>query len=199
MWYMLRICLFLVLILSIEGSCVDLSSKSRCYSDNVSIPFRFYGTKTTYSVAKEALDSSLPLDQIPVPSNCEPIMLYFVGRHAIRYPDGEDIVEMSRVLSELKQWIISAAEKGLTQLCEQDLHSIRNWELKMNETDDNRISDTGVRETHRIGRYLTDSQQNIYQIKPLICVWALKNIDLMLFMVLFSSLFLSIFCPLIQL
>ena len=152
MSYILSICgLTLVLSLSIEGSCVDIGSKSRCYSSSVSDTFRFYGTKTTYSVAKEALESSLPLHEIPIPSDCEPIMLYFVGRHAIRYPDGEDITEMSPVLSKLKDHIISASEKGLTELCEQDLQSIRNWELRMNETDDNRISDTGVLETQRIG------------------------------------------------
>lgn len=143
----------LLSVLCIEASCVDLDkSQSRCYSRELS-PNRFYGTKTTYSVAKAALDSNTA-DEPRVPANCQPIMLYFVGRHAIRYPDGEDIVEMSRVLSELQKQIITASEKGLTQLCEQDLHSIRNWELKMNETDDNRISDTGVRETQRIGMSL---------------------------------------------
>ena len=147
-------CVTLLLILCIEASCVDLDkSQSRCYSRQLS-PNRFYGTKTTYAVAKAALDSNMA-DEPRVPANCQPIMFYFVGRHAIRYPDGEDIVEMSQVLSELQKQIVTASERGLTQLCEQDLHSIRNWELKMNETDDNRISDTGVRETQRIGTSLS--------------------------------------------
>ncbi|CAG2119106.1 unnamed protein product, partial [Medioppia subpectinata] len=41
---------------------------------------------------------------------------------------------------------------GLTQLCEQDLQSIHNWKLNMNETDDNRISDTGIVETRAIAK-----------------------------------------------
>lgn len=152
MSYILIICcLTLVSILSTDGSCVDLNPKSKCYSNQISNPLRFYGTKTTYTVAKEALESSHIYPDYEIPE-CEPIMFYFIGRHAIRYPDGEDIVEMSQVLSQLQKKIIKSAEKGLTQLCEQDLQSIRNWKLRMNESDDNRISDTGLLETQRLAK-----------------------------------------------
>jgi hypothetical protein len=79
-------------------------------------------------------------------------MIYFIGRHAIRYPDAEDITEMSQVLPKLQQSILTASQEGLTELCERDLEEFSKWKLRMNETDDNKISDTGIIETKAIGK-----------------------------------------------
>jgi hypothetical protein len=110
---------------------------------------RFYGSKTTYTIARQTVRNHSFNYEIP---NCEPIMIYFIGRHAIRYPDAEDITEMSQVLPKLQQNILTAAQEGLSELCDKDLEEIRNWKLRMNETDDNRISDTGIIETKAIGK-----------------------------------------------
>jgi len=154
----------LVVALTISrSSCLDLNPTSKCLSEKLSNPVRFYGTKTTYTVAKEALDSAQPLDPnwYSVP-NCKPIMFYLIGRHAIRYPDAEDITEMALVLHRLQKQIINASEHGLTELCERDLQSIREWTLNMNETDDNRISDTGVVETRALGMSANSRTELLY-------------------------------------
>lgn len=127
---------------------VHFSSDSNCYSKYEDKQFRFYGTKTTYKIARESFRNSSFNYSLP---GCEPIMLYFVGRHAIRYPDAEDITEMAEALSSIQKDIIQAASQGLTELCESDVQAIGNWKLRMVESDDNRISESGERETREIG------------------------------------------------
>lgn len=127
---------------------VDFLSDSNCYSKDEDKQFRFYGTKTTYKIARESFRNDSFNYSLP---GCQPIMLYFVGRHAIRYPDAEDITEMAEALSSIQKNIIQAASQGLTELCESDVQAIGNWKLRMVESDDNRISESGERETREIG------------------------------------------------
>ncbi len=141
-------CLTILFGLCIGSTCIELNDKSVCYSESISKQNRFYGSKTTYTIARQTLRNDSFNYEIP---NCKPIMIYFIGRHAIRYPDAEDITEMSQVLPKLQQSILTASQEGLTELCDKDLEEIRNWKLRMNETDDNRISDTGIIETKAIG------------------------------------------------
>ncbi|CAG2179760.1 unnamed protein product, partial [Oppiella nova] len=155
----------LVVALTIaRSSCLDLNPTSKCLSEKLSNPVRFYGTKTTYTVAKEALDSTQPLDPnwYSVPN----YYLHCRQRGPRLHPTIGRVNHKSRVDIRLVQnevacgaigygataSIINGSEHGLTELCEQDLQSIRKWTLNMNETDDNRISDTGVVETRALAK-----------------------------------------------
>ena len=112
-------------------------------------PHRFYGTKTTYTNAFNHLKASVK--NISIPSSCLPVMVYVFKRHAIRYPDGEDIPVMGKVLGNLRKQIIESAETGSVKMCAKDIESLKRWTLNMKPEDDNSITETGFQETESIG------------------------------------------------
>lgn len=78
-------------------------------------------------------------------------MFYLFARHAIRFPDGEDIVPMDNVLRDLRDKVVAAHEAGGTELCDEDVEELRRWSLNMVEADDNRVTPSGELETMQIG------------------------------------------------
>jgi hypothetical protein len=73
-------------------------------------------------------------------------------RHAIRYPDGEDIPEMDQVLRSLRDEIMRAYANGKSGLCGNDIQSLRRWQINMRPEDDNHITATGNSESAQIGQ-----------------------------------------------
>lgn len=109
---------------------------------------RLYGSKTIYNVARDLLYNKTFNHKF---ETCKPVMLYFIGRHAIRYPDAEDISEMSRVLPKIRQEILEAHRNNKTEVRAKDIELFRVWKMRMKPQDDNRITVTGMSETKAIG------------------------------------------------
>lgn len=131
-----------VLADSEEGTC-DL-----CSSTATSHIHKLHGTKTTY---KTALSHIIQSKNTTIPPTCEPIMMYLFKRHAIRYPDGEDIPEMEQILERIKSQALTAYANGKSGLCPKDIENLRKWKINMKPEDDNLITTTGTQETAEIG------------------------------------------------
>lgn len=113
-------------------------------------PHRFYGTKTTYTNAINYLKRNVK--KFSIPDSCSPQMVYLFKRHAIRYPDGQDIPVMKKVLETLRNHIIEEAKAGNVNMCKRDIDSLKSWTLNMKPEDDNSITETGFKETESIGK-----------------------------------------------
>ena len=111
---------------------------------------RLYGTKTTYQDAVESIKESITNDW-KIDDNCSPISLYLFKRHAIRFPDGKDIPAMEKALNKVRKRVLEAASRGKTALCKEDIDVLRKWKLSITPEDDNLITDSGVKETEKIG------------------------------------------------
>lgn len=146
---------FALLVVLLISTCVSdetrLQDEIPCHSSDDS-PYRFYGTKTTYTNAINHLKRNVR--NVSIPNSCSPQMVYLFKRHAIRYPDGKDIPVMKKVLESLRNHIMEAAKSGNVNMCTKDIELLRSWTSKMKPEDDNSITETGFKETESIGECL---------------------------------------------
>lgn len=124
--------------------------------------YQFYGTKTVYDDARKYLartkeddlpegfedDSMYEEHKDLKEDGCMPQVLYFVGRHSARFPDGEDIEKYNKDLDELIK-VVKAEGK-----CKDQLEEITKWKSKMVEKHDNLITNLGAREEREIAKRL---------------------------------------------
>ena len=134
--------------LALIAGLVSGDEEGSCSACPVTATHRLYGTKTKYSDAQRHIVSSV---NASIPPTCEPIMLYLFKRHAIRYPDGEDIPEMNQTLEDIKRKALAAHAAGKSSLCPSAIEQLRNWRIGMRPEDDNLITTSGVKETQEIG------------------------------------------------
>lgn len=134
--------------------------------------YAYYGTKTLYNKAREFLAGrsgrghKLDSDELPnsyddeslreehndlLKDHCKPIMLYFVGRHAARFPDGEDIEQYNKNMLELQQRMRQA---NASNKCNEALAPILQWRPHWQPQQDNLITEVGAREQRDIARHL---------------------------------------------
>lgn len=125
-----------------EGTC------RLCSSTTVTHSHKLHGTKTTYNTARSHITG---VPNVTIPSSCKPAMLYMFKRHAIRYPDGEDIPEMEQILERIRGQALVAHANGQSGLCAKDIENLRKWMINMKPEDDNLITTSGVQETAEIG------------------------------------------------
>lgn len=126
---------------------MDRDACTQCES-GAEAEHRLYGTKTTYA---DALNHIIAGENVTIPSSCKPVMFYLFKRHAIRFPDGEDIPDMENKLERLKQQSLEAHANGKSGLCSSEVESLRKWRINMKPEDDNQITESGLRETAEIG------------------------------------------------
>lgn len=127
-------------------------------------PHRFFGTKTTYTNAFNHLKTNAK--NVSIPESCSPVMVYVFKRHAIRYPERNDILVMNKVLGDIRDYILDAATTGSVNMCQKDIESLQNWTLNMKPEDDNSITESGFKETESIGKWPSD-----VNVDSLICNW----------------------------
>lgn len=124
--------------------------------------YKLFGTKSTYSEATKQW-SSIELTQLPrqfskkslkqvhnelTSENCMPVQLYYVGRHAARFPDSSDI----KAHNEFAQ-VIQEKLKQQQQPVDKKLHHlILDWEPMMIPEQDNLITLLGQKEEEGIAR-----------------------------------------------
>lgn len=124
--------------------------------------YQFYGTKTVYDDARKYLartkeddmpdgfedDSMYEEHKDLKEDRCMPLVLYFIGRHSARFPDGEDIEKYNKDLDDLIK-VVKAEGK-----CTDKLDDFTKWKSKMVEKHDNLITNLGAREEREIAKRL---------------------------------------------
>ena len=101
---------------------------SSCYSSNMS-PYRRMGQKSSYFI-----NSNTDTSEITYPG-CEPVMLWYLGRHGARRPSRGEIAEMKVELPALQTRILNASMHGYGQMCQEDINHLRNWTFEWTEDD----------------------------------------------------------------
>ena len=117
---------------------------SSCYSTNMS-PYRRMGQKSSYFI-----NSNTDTGEITYPG-CEPVMLWYLGRHGARRPSAGEIVEMKVELPALQTNILNASMHGYGQMCQEDIDHLRNWTFKWTEEDHKLLMESGVKEQMELG------------------------------------------------
>ena len=107
-----------------------------------------FATKTTYHQAYfKLLQNDNQIRDFKIPAQCRQKMFYLVCRHATRYPSKKKITRMQDQLYLFKDKIIAANNLDLDLI-----EKFKNWKLRIQLDDDNRISDTGFQETRELGK-----------------------------------------------
>lgn len=145
------------LILSIHVGADDKCKKLK------NLDYQRYGTKTMYRTARQYLDKA---DEKHLPKSfdddtleeehkdlakdsCMPVVFYFIGRHAARFPDGEDIELYNKKLSELKEIL---KKQTIDNKCPKRLEAFLNWTTKMEPKHDNLITELGAQDQQAIAK-----------------------------------------------
>lgn len=81
--------------------------------------------------------------------DCSPVAFYFMGRHSARFPDGEDIDQYNKDLSEL---ISKMGNSSRNSGCRRNRQEFLQWRPKMQFKHDNLITELGGREERDIAR-----------------------------------------------
>ncbi|RWS17167.1 Multiple inositol polyphosphate phosphatase 1-like protein [Dinothrombium tinctorium] len=126
-------------------NCANFNLTTRCYTKVRNNVYRLYATKTTFTENQLNLGDKIELDyhRLKELKDWKPIMLYVVARHAIRFPDREDIEEMSQYLPQIRDEIL----KNRGELCDDDVKAFENWRFQMTPDDDNNVCERGREET----------------------------------------------------
>lgn len=141
-----------ILLFGFNSACSDFAeSRLPCYAKESSNAYRLFASKTTYTRGHEYFQSTGRV-LTEVPQGCTPVMFYLFARHAIRYPEGEDIVGMEKVLVRIRDSILKAADEGRSEFCDDDVAAFRNWRFNMVQEQDNGVTPTGAQETMGIGK-----------------------------------------------
>ena len=81
---------------------------------------------------------------------CEPVMLWYLGRHGARKPSDKEIEKMAIDLPDLQKKILDAANQG--EMCQEDLDHLRNWTFRFTVADHKILMESGVKEQNELGR-----------------------------------------------
>ncbi|KFM71744.1 Multiple inositol polyphosphate phosphatase 1, partial [Stegodyphus mimosarum] len=150
------VCVIVVILLlnldsikpSHDALCVKLDGGKTCHSVDTN-PYRYYGTKTAYYVALgDILNYKFDVGE------CKPKTFYLLSRHATRYPDKDNIVEINSILPTLRDRIINSSLSGKVEICAEDLKKLKNWTSEMEPENDNKITDTGEEEAEELAQRL---------------------------------------------
>ena len=107
-----------------------------------------YATKTSYHQAYyKLLNNSFQINNYKPPEQCKPKLFYMICRHATRYPSKKKITKMQARMYAFRDRLIANSTLNADQI-----KQFKNWQLRMQLNDDNRISDTGFQETRQLGK-----------------------------------------------
>ena len=113
-----------------------------------------HGSKTTYTNAYNYINCCQDFHDVEIPNECNPHMIYFLNRHAIRYPSSSAIKALNITLVQLRDTILKNYNLKLTHLSNQIVDELKKWSLHMSVEDNYRISLSGFKEIHQIGPFI---------------------------------------------
>nr|XP_027205533.1 multiple inositol polyphosphate phosphatase 1-like [Dermatophagoides pteronyssinus] len=160
MWNFSRI--FLIIIISIfiderfvqtttnesnETTCFDFSNVlSSSTNDTLECnKYRLFSTKTTYLTAREEIRKIFPTkwpnEEL---RKCQPIYLFFLNRHSIRYPSAREIGKFNQLLHSIRRELLESDKLNYRMYI-----YLITWRFRMLPNDDNHVSYTGKLQTAR--------------------------------------------------
>ncbi|XP_067005403.2 multiple inositol polyphosphate phosphatase 1 [Anabrus simplex] len=137
------------LVLLLAAAALVIARKTDyCYSD-ISDPYLYFSSKTAYEFIHPNNPSP---ENLP---HCEPVQLWFLGRHGTRYPSAGNIAEL-RNLTTLRDLIVRNHETGAKEgrLCDKDLESLKSWTFNLTVDDDNKLTPQGEEDLQFLARRL---------------------------------------------
>lgn len=138
---------FIFILFISSSTCTDPPPPSASGSTDQN-HHNLFATKTTYHQAyRKLLNNDNQVRDYKVPDQCKPKMLYLICRHATRYPSKKKALKMQETMYSLRDKIV--ANDNLTA---DLIDRFKNWQLRMQIHDDNRITDTGFQETRVLGK-----------------------------------------------
>ncbi|KAL3238813.1 hypothetical protein MRX96_021843 [Rhipicephalus microplus] len=141
---------FLTGMATAEAPCYKPRDRDgQCRHDPYRLPSVLFGTKTTYRHATGFHSKWAELARVP---GCRPLLLMIFMRHTTRFPSKKDLKKFKRRLPELQSMILSASRTNSGALCREHVNSLRKWKYNWDESMENRVTASGIRETAEIGK-----------------------------------------------
>ncbi|KAL1443490.1 hypothetical protein MTO96_007402 [Rhipicephalus appendiculatus] len=131
-----------------EATCYKPRERDgQCRHDPYRLPSVLFGTKTTYRHATGLHTKWANRARVP---GCRPLLLMIFMRHTTRFPGKKDLKKFGERLPELQNMILNASRAGSGTLCRQHVNSLRKWKYNWDESMENRVTSSGIRETGEI-------------------------------------------------
>uniref|UniRef100_A0A224YP67 Multiple inositol polyphosphate phosphatase 1 n=1 Tax=Rhipicephalus zambeziensis TaxID=60191 RepID=A0A224YP67_9ACAR len=131
-----------------EATCYKPRERhGQCRHDPYRLPSVLFGTKTTYRHATGLHTKWASRARVP---GCRPLLLMIFMRHTTRFPGKKDLKKFGERLPELQNMILNASRAGSGTLCRQHVNSLRKWKYNWDESMENRVTSSGIRETGEI-------------------------------------------------
>uniref|UniRef100_L7M867 Multiple inositol polyphosphate phosphatase 1 n=1 Tax=Rhipicephalus pulchellus TaxID=72859 RepID=L7M867_RHIPC len=131
-----------------EAACYKPRERDgQCRRDPYRLPSVLFGTKTTYRHATGLHTTRANRARVP---GCRPLLLIIFMRHTTRFPSKKDLKNFDARLPELQSMILNASRAGSGTLCREHVNSLRKWKYNWDESMENRVTSSGIRETGEI-------------------------------------------------
>ena len=103
------------------------------------------GQKSSYFI-----NANLEEEEIRV-EGCEPVMVWYLGRHGARKPSDTEIEDYAVRAPLLQERIVSAGLSGLGQLCLEDIDNLDLYSFDLTVADHKLLMESGAREQEELG------------------------------------------------
>ncbi|XP_037523140.1 multiple inositol polyphosphate phosphatase 1 [Rhipicephalus sanguineus] len=138
----------LTVVAAAEATCYTPRERNgQCRRDPYRLPSTLFGTKTTYRHATGLHTKWANRARVP---GCKPLLLMIFMRHTTRFPGKKDLEKFAVRLPELQSMILNASRAGSGTLCREHVTSLRKWKYNWDESLENRVTSSGIRETGEI-------------------------------------------------
>ena len=132
------------LLLTILLWSLPLTLSEQCYANNPN-PYTRMGQKSSYFINANMEDDEISVD------GCEPLMLWYLGRHGARKPADYEIEDYAMRLPDLQERVVLAGLSGLSDLCMEDINNIAEYSFDLTPADHKVLMESGAREQEGLG------------------------------------------------
>ena len=132
------------LVLAIILCLAPLTQSEQCYATTPD-PYRRMGQKSSYFI-----NANLDDEEISV-AGCEPLMLWYLGRHGARKPSDREIEDYLVRAPLLQERIVLAGLSGLGDLCLEDINNLAEYSFDLTVEDHKVLMESGKREQEGLG------------------------------------------------
>ncbi|XP_077527735.1 multiple inositol polyphosphate phosphatase 1-like [Haemaphysalis longicornis] len=144
--------LFAASLVDADTGCYTPQQWNRtCGPHAYKLPSTLFGTKTSYAHATGL--NSKKSSEIRF-KGCKPILLMLFMRHTTRYPNKKDIRKFNERLPLIRDNIVEAFGNGSGYMCDKHISWLEMWEPQWNESDENQVTKSGIKETEKIATRL---------------------------------------------
>lgn len=138
-----------------SDDCIDFDQATGCYTNDFSNRSTLYGSKTTYAHAQSRFQKKYG-HNITIDPECQPIAMYLIARHTIRFPGATTLGEFEKYAASLQRRLLSAAKSPLAAsrngtMCREDYRLLSKWRYNWKQSDADRVTKSGFSQTMELG------------------------------------------------